>query len=135
MGKFKLTFGFILNHPLGKKHPLKSIFRFFFWQLQTIIFPGRHIKTFISPAKFYAHRGLTGVTGNIYTGLHEFNDMGFLLHFLRADDIFFDIGANVGSYTLLASGVIKATTTAIEPIPSTFKMLSDNIALNHLQNR
>lgn len=24
--------------------------------------------------------GMTGATGNLHTGLHEMNDMGFLLH-------------------------------------------------------
>jgi hypothetical protein len=31
--------------------------------------------------------GLTGATGNIYCGLHEFEDMAFLLHFLRPRDL------------------------------------------------
>src|SRR5262245_23433594 len=34
--------------------------------------------------------------------------MAFTLHFLRPDDLFLDVGANIGSYTLLASGVRKA---------------------------
>ncbi len=136
MEKFKRTFGFILSHPLGKKHILKSIYRFLHWQLQTTLSPGKYIvKTFIAPVKFYARKGLTGITGNIYTGLHEFNDMGFLLHFLRNDDVFFDIGANVGSYTLLASGVCQAESVAIEPIPSTFEILKNNIELNQLTTR
>ena len=136
MEKFRRTFSFIFNHPLGKKHPVKSMLRFLYWQLQTTVHPHRYIiKTFISPVKFYARKGLTGITGNIYTGLHEFNDMGFVLHFLRPGDVFFDIGSNAGSYTLLASGVCKALTTAIEPIPSTYKILSDNITLNNLHDK
>jgi FkbM family methyltransferase len=60
--------------------------------------------------------------------------MGFLLHFLRPGDIFFDVGANVGSYTLLAAGVCKAKSTAIEPVQLTFNILHQNIVLNNLQN-
>ncbi|MDB4927004.1 FkbM family methyltransferase [Mucilaginibacter sp.] len=135
MEKLKRTFGFIFSHPLGKKHRLKSLFRFIYWQLQVSLSPDKYfVKTFISPVKFYARKGLTGITGNIYTGLHEFNDMAFLLHLLRPDDTFFDIGANVGSYTLLASGICKATSITIEPIPVTFEILASNIALNHLKN-
>jgi hypothetical protein len=37
------------------------------------------------------------VTGNIYCGLHEFADMGFVLHFLRPGDLFVDVGANIAA--------------------------------------
>jgi hypothetical protein len=121
MDKIKRTLGFIFSHPLGKRHPLKSLFRFMLWQLQSSLSPAKLIiKHYVAQVKFYAKKGLTGITGNIYTGLHEFSDMGFLLHFLRPQDTFFDVGANVGSYTLLASGVCKAKSVAIEPVRTTF---------------
>lgn len=63
-------------------------------------------------------------------GLHEFQEMAFLLHFLRRDDVFLDVGANVGSYTILAAAHIGCQTWAFEPIPSTFKFLERNISLN-----
>ena len=78
---------------------------------------------------------MTGATGNIYCGLHEFEDMGFLLHFLRPEDLFVDVGANVGSYTVLASGQVGCETIAFEPIPSTFRKLDNNIKLNHIQDK
>lgn len=135
MDKIKRTFGFIFSHPLGKKHPLKSLLRFMVWQIQTKLTPSKLIvKPFVGSVKFYAKKGLTGITGNIYTGLHEFGDMGFLLHFLRPQDMFFDVGANVGSYTLLASGACNAKSIAIEPVKTTFNILQQNIILNNLQN-
>ncbi|GAB2983623.1 FkbM family methyltransferase [Mucilaginibacter puniceus] len=135
MNKIKRTFGFILSHPLGKRHPLKSLFRFIVWQLQSSLSPSKLIiKPFVGQVKFYAKKGLTGITGNIYTGLHEFGDMGFLIHFLRPEDIFFDVGANVGSYTLLASGACKAKSIAIEPVKTAFNILQQNITLNNLQH-
>lgn len=136
MEKIKRTIGFILSHPLGKRHPFKSIFRFLLWQFQSNITPSKFIvKEYLEGVKFYARKGLTGITGNIYSGLHEFNDMAFLLHLLNKNDIFFDIGANAGSYTLLASGVCGAKSIAIEPIPSTFRVLKKNIELNALFNK
>jgi FkbM family methyltransferase len=136
MNKFKRTFGFIFSHPLGRKHPVKSLLRFILWQLQCLLFPSKLlIKDFLLPVKYYAYKGLTGITGNIYTGLHEFDDMAFLLHFLTPNDYFIDIGANVGSYTLLASGICGAKSTAIEPIQSTFELLNKNIILNNLQDK
>jgi FkbM family methyltransferase len=61
--------------------------------------------------------------------------MAFLLHFLREEDFFADIGANVGSYTVLAAGVCKSKTLAAEPLPDTFKILKDNVLLNHLEEK
>lgn len=134
MEKLKRTFGFIFNHSLGKKHPFKVLMRFVLWQLQSKWSGGFFIKPFIAPLKFYARKGLTGITGNIYTGLHEFADMTFLLHLLTPADFFFDVGANVGSYTLLAAGICRSKCVALEPVGSTFEILQKNIALNGLQD-
>ena len=132
MKKIRITLGFILQHPLSKRHVLRAITRLLVWQIQSAIFKKLVVKTFISSVRFYAKKGLTGVTGNIYAGLHEFEDMGFLLHFLRPDDVFFDVGANVGTYTLLASGICEAKSFSLEPVATTFKFLEDNILLNNL---
>jgi FkbM family methyltransferase len=73
-----------------------------------------------------------GATGNVYTGLHEFEDMSFLLHALRREDLFIDVGANVGVYSVLASGAAGARTAAFEPVPQTFDQLLDNIHINRI---
>lgn len=75
---------------------------------------------------------MTGATGNLYVGLHEFEEMGFLLHFLRPGDVFLDIGANVGSYAVLAAGACGARTIAFEPDPETARRLERNVAINGL---
>jgi precorrin-6B methylase 2 len=75
---------------------------------------------------------MEGATQNIYVGLHEFPDMMLLLHFLRKGDLFLDVGANIGSFTVLASGVCGAETWAFEPDPDTLRHLKQNIAVNGL---
>lgn len=79
-------------------------------------------------------KGMVAATGNIYTGLVEFDDMAFVLHALREDDLFADIGANIGVYTILAAKNVGAKVIAVEPIPSTFSHLSNNIFLNKISN-
>jgi len=76
---------------------------------------------------------MTGATGNIYAGLHEFEDMAFVLHLLRANSLFVDIGANIGSYTVLA-GAVGANSLSVEPIKGTFQQLQGNINLNNLSS-
>jgi FkbM family methyltransferase len=119
------------THPLTKAAPLRAWARFLVWQIKSrmsrdVVFP------WIEGQKLLVKRGMTGATGNIYLGLHEFEDMMFPLHFLREGDLFLDIGANVGSYTVLASGVARATTWSFEPDPVTAQHLRNNIAINHL---
>ena len=54
------------------------------------------------------------------------------LHFLREGDLFLDVGANIGSYTILASGVCRAKTWSFEPDPNTAAKLRRNVAVNNL---
>lgn len=78
---------------------------------------------------------MTGATGNWYCGLHEFSDMAFALHLLRPDDLFADIGANIGSYSVLASGVVGARSMSFEPVPDTYRKLQRNVSANRLEDR
>lgn len=126
---------FIVSHPLNQNKKVNSISRFLKWQINTALNPYPIIYQFTNKAKLIVQKGMTGATGNLYCGLHEYEDMGFLLHLLRSDDLFIDIGANIGSYTVLASGHIGADTVCFEPVPSTFKHLINNIYLNQMQAR
>jgi FkbM family methyltransferase len=78
---------------------------------------------------------MTGATGNVYCGLHEFEDMAFVLHALRPGDLFVDVGANVGAYTVLASGAVGARCISFEPAPRAYRALLDNLRLNDLMAR
>jgi FkbM family methyltransferase len=125
----------ITDHPLNREHKLSSIIRFAKWQVGSRLVPGAIVYDWINGSRFLVRTGEKGLTVNIYTGLYEFPDMGFLLHFLRAEDLFVDIGANVGSYSILACSAVGARGVAFEPVPSTYKRLVENIRLNHLDER
>lgn len=125
----------INEHPLARKQKIRTFYRIFIWQLSQFISPKLVVRKFIGDTKLFAKKGMAAATANIYFGLHEFNEMGFLLHFLRPEDVFVDVGANIGSYTILASGVIGARTISIEPIPETFNLMGKNILLNNLQEK
>jgi FkbM family methyltransferase len=90
---------------------------------------------FVNGTRIFMIKGMTGATGNWYCGLHEVDEMGFVLQMLRPGDTFIDIGANIGSYTLLAGSIPDTKIVAIEPVPSTFKYLENNIHLNRLCDR
>jgi len=121
---------FIMNHPLNREQKLESLRRFVFWQIGSRLAPGPVAINFVNGSKLLVSPGMTGATGNIYTGLHEFEDMSFVLHALRDEDLFVDVGANIGSYTILAAAAIGATCVAFEPIQETYHHLVRNINLN-----
>ncbi len=126
---------FVWNHPLNAGNRVAALGRVVRWQLASRLMVGPIALPFVEGTSLFAKRGMTGVTGNWYCGLHEVRDMAFVLHFLRKEDHFLDVGANVGSYTVLASGVVGARVTVVEPIPETFAHLELNLALNGLTSR
>jgi FkbM family methyltransferase len=69
---------------------------------------------------------------SVFAGLYEIQEMSFSAHFLREDDVFVDVGANIGVYTILAGAVVGAQCLAIEPVPAAFSRLIDNINLNSI---
>jgi FkbM family methyltransferase len=126
---------YVARHPFNKGGRARALRRVLRWQLASRFGPGAIAIPFVNGTHLLVKPGMTGATGNWYCGLHEHDDMGFVLHFLRATDIFFDVGANVGSYTVLAAGAVGARVVAVEPIPSTFEALRANVQLNDLGDR
>ena len=125
------VFKFVVNHPLNSTRKCRAILDFAQWQIRSRLSSGDIVYEWLNGAKFLVRNGETSLTGNIYCGLSEFTDMGYLLHVLRAEDVFVDVGANVGSYSILAGRVVGARTYALEPVPDTYKRLVANIRVNH----
>ncbi len=129
------TLKYIWHHPLARKNRLGAIRRYFSWQIGSRILRYPIIMPFVEKSVLVIDNGMKGATGNIYCGLHEFADMAFLLHFLRESDDFFDLGANIGSYTVLASSVVGASTISVEPLPGTHSLLLRNIWANEVGSK
>lgn len=100
------------------------------WQLSQAIAPKPRKCRYVEESFLLIEKSMRGATGNIYCGLLEFEDMGFVLHFLRPGDRMGDIGANVGAYTILAAKNTGANVTTVEPIAEAFAHLQNNILLN-----
>jgi FkbM family methyltransferase len=128
------TIKFIYNHPATRNNRWGALRRFAGWQIQSRTFRHPVVYPFLENSRLIIQRGMTGATGNIYTGLHEFEEMMFLLHLLRPGDIFVDVGANIGSFTILASSVAQAKSISFEPVPATFLHLKHNVAINDIES-
>lgn len=61
--------------------------------------------------------------------------MGFVLHALREGDLFVDVGANIGAYSILAASLRNTRCIAFEPASDTFELLAENVHLNEYDSR
>jgi FkbM family methyltransferase len=129
------SLNFIARHPLNRHEPWRALWRFTSWQIAARLGAGAMAVPFVDDTRLLVSRGMHGATGNVYCGLHEFEDMAFVLHALRPEELLVDVGANVGCYSVLAAGVVGAEVLAFEPAPRAYAALLDNLHLNNLQSR
>lgn len=120
-----------LHHPMAKRRPLDCALRIAQWQIQSML-KSEWVKSFGISSQLFVRRGMTGATGNVYYGLHEFDEMMFLLKSMRSKDTFLDVGANVGAYTVLVAKEVGASVLSFEPSPITFDFLNRNVLLNQI---
>jgi len=76
------------------------------------------------------------ISKEIMKGSFEPEVKRFIENTLEPGDVFIDIGANLGYYTLIASRMIGANgcVFAFEPEPTAFHLLNMNITINELYN-
>jgi FkbM family methyltransferase len=111
---------------------LKCYLNLIKWQVGSRLLGCNVIIDWIDDSKLIVQKGDTGLTGNLYFGLSEFSDMMFLLHSLQENETFIDVGANLGSYSILSSKVIGSQTISFEPVAKTFERLKQQIILNEV---
>lgn len=122
----------IMFHPLSRERPFGALARYARWQIGSRLVPGPVVVPLTDRGKLIVSRGMTGATCNIYSGLHDFAAMSFTAHLLRPGDVFGDVGANVGAYTVLAGAVAGARCVSYEPAADTFNHLCANVAANKI---
>lgn len=126
---------FIRTHPLTKRNPMLGVLRFFHWQLRSRTISGIGSVNWIEDSRLILGKNLHGASGNYYVGLLDFEEMALLIHFLRKGDIFIDVGANIGSYSILAAKLCGAEVYAFEPVRSTYELLKYSIKINEITSK
>lgn len=76
------------------------------------------------------------VSGSLALGIYEPHESRLFVQQLRAGDVVFDVGANVGYYTALAAHAVgpQGKVVAFEPEPVNFSTLQRTVALNQFTN-
>ena len=122
------------SNPLTRDHIAAAFIRFFRYQMAWRLSGEPTVHPWIGGSRLIIGAGMRGVTGDAYMLLDEPRDMLFCAHLLRPGDLFFDVGANVGSYSVIAAKVCGARAVAFEPAPETISQLLDNLRLNGIED-
>lgn len=123
---------FVANHPVNRGRKFRAIAEYGFIQVAARLVPGDVCLEFPNRTRLMVSPHMKGAAHFIAPRLCEFDDMSFVMHFLRPGEMFADVGANVGAFTVLAAGVAGARTTSFEPSAETYEMLVRNVRLNNL---
>ncbi len=120
----------IMRHPVNQGHFNQSFLRYMRFQVGRRLLAADIIYNWISDCKVIIDRGDSCLSGLFYVGLPDFKEMSYLLHVIRPGDRFWDIGANVGLYTILAGVGRGASVTSFEPVPASSERLVRNVQLH-----
>jgi FkbM family methyltransferase len=70
-----------------------------------------------------------------WMGLYEYDKQQVIAREVRPGSVFYDVGANVGFYSLLASSLVgKGRVFAFEPVPRNLDYLRRHLVLNRVEN-
>jgi FkbM family methyltransferase len=128
------TINYIWSHPNCQEHKIQSVSKFIGWQFYKRITHKYLDLQLLPQVKLRCYPDSYSAASALYCGLYDYNEMNFLLRYLRPEDSFLDIGANIGIYTLLAASVISSGTIhSFEVLPKNYQRLQENIKLNNFE--
>jgi FkbM family methyltransferase len=135
---FKLEFytrGNRLRNLLGRI--IRKLLPGFNFKLQFAQLFGRAVPVPVMGKTLYVDLKDQFVSSELFTkGIWEPEETAFVNGVLRPGMVVVDVGANIGYYTVLASGIVGSTGRiyAFEPDPSNFKLLRKNVEINQCSN-
>ena len=110
-----------------------GILRHLKWQVRRLTnsFP---VLLRFSDSQLYVDRanGVGALVNNL--GVYDYNNMNLIKLLMgHTSGVFFDVGANIGSYTLIASEA-RGSVVSFEPHPKSFAILQRNMEINNRNN-
>lgn len=125
----------ILNHPHNQNNILATLIKIIWWKCNQIFFKLPVIAQVSKTKRLICYPDSSYGSFVIYAKYPEYHELKFLEHYLRSDDVVFDVGSHIGHYIVLASEVVeKGSLVAFEPTPKNYHRILENVALNAIQN-
>lgn len=127
------TLTYIWNHPNSRDRRWRALAQFFRWQFQKRLSNTPWDLPLVPGLSLRCYANSHCAAAAIYCGLYDYDEMTFLLRYLRPGDSVLDVGANIGIYSLLAASRIESGTIySFEALPQNHDRLQENLALNSL---
>lgn len=135
LGRFRRRLEVFGNNPVARRRPIGTLLRFANAEI---------INTWLGYPFVVAHefgvgliveKGHHATRSHYFFGVQDFIDEFFAIHFLREDELFVDIGANMGIFSIMVAAATGARVIAVEPSPSSSRIFKRHIALNDLSDR
>jgi FkbM family methyltransferase len=120
---------FVWRHPANSGQRVRAVLRAIGYQAQVRLLRRRAMARLGDRSLLWVDAHRTAASKVIYANPPDVPEMLVWRRALRDGGLFVDVGANVGSYTILAAE-LGAEVIAVEPAADTFALLSENIALN-----
>jgi FkbM family methyltransferase len=124
----------VMSHPLNRGSKARALWDYFLWNAVRYSMDARHIVRLPEGIELIVGRRENYATAVYVHSLPDFWEMLFFAHLLRPNDLFADVGSNVGMYSLWAARTTGARAIALEPVAETYATLRKNIRLNELEN-
>jgi len=123
------------SHALASQDRMGSLRRWAVLRLRQSLSDDAQIVKYAEGARLHAERRATTAELNHICGLRDYSEMMLLLHVTRPGELVLDIGANVGTYSVLAAYCAQTSVIAVEPAPRTVNRLEQNLHLNGIADK
>ncbi len=132
MYKYLRGFKRVFLHPLNRGKFFSTFTRLIWWQVNRAFFNYSVIVQIKPNASIICRPNSSYGSLVIYTQLPEYNEQEFMYQYVEPSDTIIDIGAHIGSETILLASKLgkKGKIFSFEPTPSTFAELQQNISIN-----
>jgi FkbM family methyltransferase len=121
-------------HPANEGARARAVIRLARFQARGRLLSRRTLAQLGDRSRMWADLHRTGASMVVYANPPDYPEMMAWRRVVRPGDVFVDVGANVGSYTIWAAE-LGAEVIALEPAADTFALLTENVALNGYQVR
>jgi FkbM family methyltransferase len=124
----------LVSHPEFRRRPMNVLTRVAFWE--KVRRAGKPTELTLGPYQIRARPNDGFGRLVCYFGEAADEMFDFFKHYLKPGMQVVDVGANIGTHTIYAAGLVGASggVHAVEPEPNTRALLNENIALNRAKN-
>lgn len=129
IAKARIAVKHVWTHPANSGHQGRALLRAVGYQARARVLRQRTMTRLGERSMLWVDLHRAAAVKAVYGNPPDYREMIVWRNELKIGDLFLDVGANIGGYSIWA-GELGADVIALEPAGDTFKLLKDNVALN-----